>query len=183
VTPEPPSGLDWLRAFDAEVQRQLPLDDGPRWLLDAHAAYESGWGTSFAARHCLNPFNITAGPHWHGATVTQDNADTEYDKAGNFKGRITQVWRAYPTIGDALEDYWSLLGWPRYLAARDALERADAAIFCHFLGPTAGVDHLGRPMGGYFTLPEAQYAAGLQGCLRRVTAALRPLDPHATPVA
>jgi hypothetical protein len=183
VTPEPPSGLDWLRAFDAEVQRQLPLDDGPRWLLEAHAAFESGWGTSFAFRHCLNPWNITAGPYWHGGTVTQANGDTEYAPDGTYKGRITQVWRAYPTVADAIEDFWVFVGWPRYLPARDALERADAEVYAHFLGPTAGKNYKGQPLGGFYTLNEKAYTQGLLTCLRRVTAALRPPDPHATPVA
>ena len=181
MTPEPPSGLDWLRAFDAECQRALAIDDRSRWLVCAHAAYESGWGTSFAFRHALNPFNITAGPYWHGGTVVQANGDTEYTPDGKYVGRITQTWRMYPTVDAALEDYWSLLGWPRYLPARDALERGDVEIFAHFLGPTAGKDWRGNPLGGFYTLPEKAYAAGLGQAFQRVTAVLRPPDPASTP--
>lgn len=176
MTPEPPSGLDWLRAFDAEVQRAIWLPDAGRWLLCAHAAYESGWGTSKAFRHGLNFGNITAGPHWHGQVYEDTDGDTAYDAQGKYLGRITQVWRCYPTVGAAIEDYWVTLGWPRYIAARDALERGELGPFCHYLGPSAP-----RGMGGYYTLPEKQYAAGLGSVLQRVTSVLRPPDPATTP--
>ena len=163
-------GWAWLRAFDAEVSKSLPLSESARWLLDAHATFESGWGASRAFRKGFNFANITAGPYWHGATFVDVGGDTEYKPGNPTPHTITQVWRVYPTLGDAIEDYWAFLGWPRYVAARNCMEQGDVAGFVGALHD-----------GGYFTEPPALYFQGMQATLHKVTSTLRGPPPDPTP--
>jgi len=181
VTPEPPDGHGWLLAFDAEAARTLPLPVAARHILDAQAALESGWGTASAFRRGLNFGNVThhEGDGWHGDSWVEPGADWEYylDARGvRQRRRISQCWRIYPTLSAAIEDHYALLGWPRYIAARRALLLGDAAGFCHELGPDAG-----RGRGGYYTLDEATYRAGLLERLAVVSRTLTPPPPEPTP--
>ena len=184
---------DFARAFNGEVVRWslnysgLPQDC--RALVVAHAAYESGWGLSYAFRHGFNFGNITSGPTWGGQVLVQPNADWEYKAAstspgpdwadaghGQWRRRIAQTWRAYANAQEALADYWRVLGWPRYQRARLALTRGDVDGFCRELGPDAGLPY----RGGYYTLPTADYTAGLKQRLALVRLYLQP-DPAPTP--
>lgn len=168
---------DFIQRFNSEVlHSSLQLAQEARALLVAHACFESGYGTSRAWKHGFNFGNLTAGPSWHGLIFRDVGGDTAYDSKGNYKGRITQDWRVYPSVDAALADYWRLLGWPRYIRARLALTMGDLAKFCHELGPSAGPGY-----GGYYTLPEKDYANRLGGVLATVKALVLPPDPAATP--
>lgn len=148
--------------FDASTSALPQLSRAARVLLVAHGAYESGYGSGFAARVCNNPWNITAGSWWLGAgkaVVTQQNADDDYKPDGT-KVRIAQTWRQYATKAEALADYWAFLttqNGGRYAPAARALERADVSEFVRLLRS-----------GGYFNFPEAGYRSGLSTALGEV---------------
>jgi flagellum-specific peptidoglycan hydrolase FlgJ len=166
---QPPAGYAWLKAFEAEVRAALPLSDVGVPLLCAQAALESGWGAARPWRKGFNFGNVThrPGDGWTGDSWVELDADDEYyhDEHGVLqKRRISQCWRIYPTVRAALENHWQLLGRPRYVLGRMALERGDLGDFCHQLGPYAG-----RGKGGYFTLPELEYRRRLAGVLAVVT--------------
>lgn len=181
-----PAQQDFIRRFNSEVlHSDIQLAQEGRALLTAHACLESGYGTAKAWKHGFNFGNITAGSTWHGLVFRDVGGDTAYDKDGKFLGKITQDWRVYPSVQAALADYWQLLGWRRYVRARLALALGDLAGFCHFLGPSAGkaVDPRTRQsydLGGYYTLPEPEYARRLAGVLALVKSSLLP-DPSVTP--
>lgn len=144
----------WVRDMYDAIAAELPqLSPSSRLLVLAHAAYESGWGTAKAARRGHNVFNITAGSAWTGPAWDDVGGDTEYDAAGNVT-RITQRWRIYGSLREAVADYWRFLG-PnanrgRYVNARAALERGDLSDF--------GVKLYAA---GYFTLPPQKYVTQL----------------------
>lgn len=151
MTPEQKA---WVADMEKAITSTLsPLSLEGQKLLIAHGAFESGWGKSNAYRRGFNFGNLTAGKSWAGAKWTDVGGDSEYDKDGRKK-IITQQWRAYPTLNDAVSDYWDFLGGPRYAHARDALAKGDAFQFCTLLSK-----------GGYFTLPCSKYVAGLNGVL------------------
>lgn len=141
---------EWLQDMRAAVAEELPqLGAAARALVVAHAAYESGFGRGRAAVRGFNVFNITAGSAWTGASWVDVGGDT--DGEGN---RITQTWRAYPSLRAAVADYWSFLGPTqnrgRYLSARSALQAGDLEGFARALSAA-----------GYFTLQVDRYIAGL----------------------
>ena len=155
------SRSDFALALELSSARVLPsLSKSARALLVAHGAFESGFGNGRAARAGFNVFNLTAGSAWQGAKWTDVGGDTEYDAAGNVT-TITQVWRAYGSLDEAVADYWSFLGPSqnrgRYVTARAALERGDLQAFCSELY-----------RAGYFTLPVASYAQRLNSVLLQV---------------
>jgi flagellum-specific peptidoglycan hydrolase FlgJ len=146
---EPPKAA-WLLTMEAAVEKELPqLKPSARALLLAHAALESGWGGARAWRRGFNFGNITAGKAWQGAKWTDVGGDV--DGKGN---PITQVWRAYSTVEDAIADYWDFLG-PnqnrgRYVKARACLEQGDAINFA-----------LELHKAGYYELAAPEYARRL----------------------
>lgn len=140
---------EWSQAVQMAAARTLPnLTPAARELLVAHAAFESGFGNATAARVGHNIFNVTAGSSWAGPTYTDVGGDTEYTADG--VKRITQVWRVYGSLDEAVADYWRLLSWTRYRPARTALEQGNLSSFTAALYA-----------GGYFTLPVALYTARL----------------------
>ena len=136
-------------------------------IICAHAAYESGWGQTRQARQAFNFFNITAGSLWKGPVM--DGGDTEYDAAGNVK-RIVQKWRCYGSCEEAVSDYLQFLQRPRYLPAHAALMDGDVGRFVEWLGPDRA--HQNPPIGGYYTLPTAQYMRGFNAVVAEVTAVI-----------
>lgn len=155
------TGASWTIDMWTAIARALPqLGTEARFIVLAHAAYESGFGRAKAAVRGFNVFNITAGASWKGQSWTDVGGDTEYDAQGNVR-RITQEWRIYPNLDGALADYWQFLGRSRYLRAREALQRGDVTAFVRELYA-----------GGYFTLPPEKYLAGLAGTLTSVKGAI-----------
>jgi flagellar protein FlgJ len=82
-----------------EAGRQLGVS--PRILL-AQAALETGWGRSVIGN---NVFGIKASPSWPGSQVTTPTQEYE---AGQMVAQKAS-FRAYPTLGAAVEDYVALV--------------------------------------------------------------------------
>lgn len=164
--------LRLLRALaGVPVLEQIPEASWP--LVVAHAAYESGWACTCQACEGRNYFNVSAGASWRGRTLA--GGDLEY--SGGQARRITQQWRWYSSDVEAVRDYLALLQLRRYRPAREALVSGDAESFVRLLGP----DHAGErpPVGGYYTLPAAQYLRAFLAVLAEVRAAL----PAEMPIA
>lgn len=141
----------WLAQMRLAVDSALPdATAAAKRLVLAHAAYESGFGTGKAARLGNNPFNITAGSVWKGPVILGPDTD------GNG-APITQRFRSYPSLADAVRDYWSFLGGPRYSNARAALALGDSVAFVNRLAAA-----------GYFELDVEKYQAGFAAALRKV---------------
>lgn len=158
MKPLEPAKKAWLLTLDEEVAKTLPaLSTSARHLLCAHGALESGWGVANAYRRGFNFGNLTAGPSWRGARWTDIGGDV--NGAGE---KITQVWRAYPTLHDAILDYWEFLGpnqnHGRYLQARKFLENADAVDF-----------GIALSRAGYYELSVTEYLKRLGLVLQIVT--------------
>lgn len=175
----------WAKLIYDTAGAAIPgISAAGRVLLVAHAAYESGWGqVATAARLANNIFNITAGSAWKGTKLVEKNADWEYplgaattapqppppattpwqkDAKGRWRRRIDQVWRKYPDYRAAILDYWDFLGpnqnGGRYVAARNALQAGNAAVFASELSKAR-----------YFTLPPAQYASEVGAVMSTVS--------------
>lgn len=145
----------WVADMEnAIVQSLSPLLPEGQRLIVAHGAFESGWGKSKAFTRGYNFGNLTAGKFWQGKKWVDRGGDTEYDKDGKVR-TISQEWRIYSDLDDAIIDYWEFLGRPRYVKARDFLAKGDAFNFCVELSK-----------GGYYTLPCAKYFEGLNGVLK-----------------
>lgn len=150
---------EFLRLIENEARRQLgvlrpDLTDVQRTraarILAAQAALESGYGSTRQWREGFNFGNVSKGS-WTGPTLA--GGDTEYDAAGNVK-KITQAWRKYGSLAEAVSDFFKLLSWSRYVPARDALMRGDANGFAEKLRA-----------GGYYTAPLAEYQAGIRSAI------------------
>jgi flagellum-specific peptidoglycan hydrolase FlgJ len=144
-----------------EVARQLSdlrpdLDDAARTkaaeIVAAQAALETNWGSTPAWKQGWNFGNITAGSSWTGPVV--EGGDTEPNAAGVYVP-ITQRFRKYGSLAEAVSNYFTLLSWPGYQPARDALFRGDANGFAAQLR-----------QGGYYTAPLADYQGGIASALR-----------------
>lgn len=144
---------NFINAMLTAIGTQIP--DTGKILTIAWAAFESDWGRTTGFLKANNPFNITAGSHWSGDTVP--GPDTEYDAQGKVKN-ITQAWRKYNNISDAVGDMVSFLtiSNSNNKAGRDAL----------FSGDIGFVQKLYA--GKYFTLPPDKYQAGVQSTLSDV---------------
>lgn len=155
---------DFLRMVLPPLGRALP-GTTPRaeQLIIAHAASESGWGSSRAARLGNNLFNLTRVSADKRAVVT--GGDLEYDKAGNVKP-ITQRFRAYASLQEGFADYWRFLGANRYLEAKRRLIAGDAG-FVESLGPDRA-----PLVGGFYTLPTAEYVRSYTAVLESVKRAM-----------
>lgn len=163
MIPLEPARAAWLLSLRDVVVGALPdLKESAVDLLLAHAALESGWGTSRAFRRGLNFANLTAGPAWKGAKWVDVGGDK------NAAGEpITQTWRCYCTLDEAVRDYWTFLG-PvanagRYLKARGCLEDANAIDFATELH-----------RAGYYELATQEYAHRLGQVLAIVLHTLHP---------
>lgn len=145
----------------------------PAWpLILAHAAYESGWGKTRQAREARNHFNVSSGSSWRGPTLA--GGDTEYRPGETEPRKIVQQWRVYESDAAAIYDYLRLLTARRYRPAREALFQGDAEAFVRSLGPDRA-----PAVGGYYTLPTAEYLAGYLAVLAEVRAHL----PAEMPIA
>jgi len=154
-----------LRALSGvPVLEQIPEESWP--IVVAHSAYESGWGSTRQAREARNVFNVSAGARWTGPTLA--GGDLEY--SGGQVRKITQRWRCYATDTEAVRDYLQLLQLRRYQPAHEALVACDADRFMRMLGPDRAAER--PPVGGYYTLPTARYAAEFAAVLEQVRAAL-----------
>lgn len=154
---------DFVRLWYDTIRRQLPSLSVPAQRLAlAHAAYESGFGSGFAARQANNPWNITAGSWWLARqrdVLRQENADDDYRPDGSVV-RIAQTWRRYDNRDEAVRDYRDFLttqNGGRYLPAWRALEAGDVTRFATELRAA-----------GYFTFPLDAYRKNLQAVLGAV---------------
>jgi hypothetical protein len=77
------------------------LGVSPRVLL-AQAALETGWGHSVVGN---NIFGIKAGASWSGTTVTAGTHEMEWGRLVAHQG----TFRSYPNVGQAVDDYVSLV--------------------------------------------------------------------------
>lgn len=155
----------WAKEVHDAIAAELPgLPLASRMIVLAHAVYESGWGTARAAVRGFNVFNITAGSAWRGPSWSDVGGDLEYDAAGNVT-RITQQWRIYGSLREAVRDYWTFLGPTanrgRYVKARAQLELGSVTGFARELHAA-----------GYYTLPPDRYAAQLSAVLDTVRRAI-----------
>lgn len=149
------NSADWARFVFSEITALFPnMSVKSRLIIVAQAAYESGWGkVGWAAINGNNIFNVTTcqgkssscGDGWTGAYLDQANADWSYKPDGS-RVRISQRWRAYPTIRAAIADYWNFINRPQYVGAIGPLMQGDLTGFL-----------AGLRAGGYFTLPLTQY--------------------------
>lgn len=149
----------FMETIANEVTRQLEelrpdLSDQARAaagrIVAAQGALESGWGSTRQWREGFNFANISKGS-WTGPTI--GGGDLEYDASGKAKS-ITQQWRKYSSLAEAVSDFITLLSWSRYQPARTALFAGDAALYAQKLRD-----------GGYYTAPVEQYQAGLAAAL------------------
>lgn len=139
------------RLAECEALRGLPAKT--QLMIISHAAFESGWGVALASKYG-NVFNVTAGSSWKGPTTP--GPDMEY-KDGVAK-HITQQWRVYDSLNDAVADYLRLLEKPRYTDAKLALLDGKPEDF---------IEHLHA--GGYFTLSPREYLRVFLSVLAQVT--------------
>lgn len=156
---------EWAeRLYFAILNAKLPpLSDASKRMILAHAALETGYPPyrKDSAANCNNIFNITTGTQWlkdgkpfcTGGDVTYSNPLPD--------GRprpITQKWRAYLNLEEALENYWYFLGSrPSLLRAREALLAGDPAAFAARLREA-----------GYYDAPLDRYVAGVSSGMRYV---------------
>lgn len=153
----------WAKGLYDVLTLEFPTMPGTgRLTMVAHAAYESGWGKSAAAKAANNFWNITSGGSWSGPVLVEPNSDRSYSVTecarlgrdmttqsnGKLACRIDQTWRRYPTVNAAVRDYWQFLN--RYPGAKQALTVGDVAAFAQQLGA-----------GGYYTLPVEEYTRTL----------------------
>lgn len=164
--------------FDVVGSTLVDLPLAARVLVTAHGCFESGYGIANAYRRGLNAFNLTAGPAWKGAKWSDVGGDV------NAKGqKITQLWRAYPTLAAGVADYWSFLGpeqnGGRYVMARAALQVGNLAEFARLLH-----------VAGYYELAPGLYAERLDGVALAIApflhagaapSQLKPPEPNAGP--
>ncbi len=152
------------------IDSELPtLPRASKLMIMAQAITESGWNIGRAAKNANNWWNITKGSGWTGAVWVDVNGDKSYtvetckrldrpmsfeDSAGRKFCKIDQTWRKYATINDAVRDYWSLLSWTKYAAAKQALLAGDTETF---------VSELRK--AGYYDAPLEDYRSVVFGIL------------------
>lgn len=143
----------FIKTMLAAIGTQIP--NAGQLLTVAWAAFESDWGRTTGFLKANNPFNITAGSKWSGDTVP--GPDTEYDAQGKIKN-ITQAWRKYNNISDAVGDMVTFLT----ISNTSNKEGRDLL----FSGDISFVQKLYA--GHYFTLPPDKYQAGVENTLSDV---------------
>lgn len=136
----------WARRDDLELL--------PAAIVVAHAAFESGWGTSAPARLANNIFNITRPAFTR--LPTYESGDLEYDTRGNVK-KITQQFAKYKSLDEGVEHYFEFIDGKRYRASLQPLTRGDFVGFISKLRE-----------GGYFTLPLLEYLNRMSPVLGQV---------------
>lgn len=151
----------FIAAMKGAIGNLVP--DAGLKLAIAWAAFESNWGRCTAYVQGNNPWNITAGSKWTGATVP--GKDTEVDANGNTKN-ITQDWRKYASLAAGVLDWLGFLDGTasaspqnsHYMAALPKLMNGDVSF----------TDDLRA--GGYYTLQADKYKAGVLASLDDVNA-------------
>jgi hypothetical protein len=150
---------EWARRLFDAIGRVLPhLSPSARAMIVGHAALETGYPPyrQDSAANCNNIFNITTGSGWDKAGKAYcEGGDVTYSNPlpDGSPRPITQRWRSYPSLEDAVSDYWQMLGRKAtYKAARDALEQNDYVTFATKLRE-----------GGYYDAPLAGYVSGIRG--------------------
>jgi hypothetical protein len=138
------------------IGTNLPVMEGVD-LATAWAAYESNWGKAAGYTKGNNPWNVTSGSHWTGATVSGPDTD---DSSGATVP-ITQQWRVYPDIVSAFVDLSQLLqsGNSHYQEAYKALQVGDLSGLISNLHD-----------GGYFTQNPSTYQLGVSSALTTLQA-------------
>jgi flagellum-specific peptidoglycan hydrolase FlgJ len=130
----------------------IGLSNESKAILIGQAAYESGWGKGDGAVYGNNVFNVTAGPDWRGPTV--GGGDTECDPiTGLICHKITQSWRKYGSLEEAMRDMLSFLrdqNGGRYATAYQYLLDGDAVAYITELRAR-----------GYFTANASAYASAV----------------------
>src|SRR5690348_1980990 len=106
--------IDLVMPHATAAARELGVDAR---AIVAHAALETGWGTSKpadASGNSQNFFGIKAGAGWHGPSVASDTTEYVAGEAATERARF----RAYGSLAENLEDYVRVLrDNPRYSAA------------------------------------------------------------------
>jgi flagellum-specific peptidoglycan hydrolase FlgJ len=166
-----------FRDVRAEVARQLgelrpDLTDAQRdaaaRIVAAQAVLETG-GDAPAWREGFNFGNVRKGSWTGPLTYAGDKAPDVNDRDGDgdraeLVSETGVAFRRYDSLRSAVADFLTLLGWPRYRPARDALFRGDAAGYVARLRDddpaTAAIE------GGYFTAPLVEYQRGVAAALR-----------------
>lgn len=157
----------------AEVERQVapllasrdPAKAGRvARIVAAQAVVETGGGVTPAWQQGWNFGNVTAGSSWTGPVV--GGGDKEYRPDGSVV-TIQQRFRKYPDLAAAVTDFFRVLNWPRYRAAKDALFAENVALYAERLrndDPTTA-----QVEGGYYTAPLAEYRAGILSTLEKLS--------------
>ena len=165
--------LEFVSMVDVAIPTLPVLPPQSRLYVIAQAALESGWATSTGSQ-VHNYFNVSAGSEEHGRSLSWPvpkpvlvGLDKEPDGQGGWKP-VHQFWRSYKDPAECLADYFSLLNWPRYQSARDSLLLGQGELFITYLGPDRS--HQTPPIGGFYTLPTAQYLGLWRACLAEVQA-------------
>ena len=142
-------------------------------LIVAHAAYESGWGKGLAFRKGNNPWNLTAGASWGGSVVS--GGDEEFVPGSTTPKKITQRFRAYSGLSQAVADYLSFLGFARYAEAKSKLLAGDPTFVIELgantrdsSGTIVNAWPSGMVKGGFYTLPIPDYVGGFNSILTDV---------------
>lgn len=156
------SRQDWAeRLYFAMLNALPPLSDASKRIVIAHAALETGYPPyrKDSAARCNNIFNITTGSKWltDGKPYCLGGDTTYADPLPDGSPRpITQKWRSYMNLEEALTDYWNFLGSRASLrAARDALIAGDPVAFSTRLREAR-----------YYDAPLDHYIAGITGAMR-----------------
>lgn len=148
---------DFLDRIAAEVVRhldELRQDLSPERrevagrIVAAQAAHETGYGATIGWREGFNFSNLTAGPYWTGAVTA--GPDTEPDGQGGWRN-ISQAFRRYDSLADAVSDYFRALNWTAYRPARDRLMAGDLDGFARALRE-----------GGWYTADLGSYVAAMR---------------------
>lgn len=102
----------------------MDRDDLPLFpsVIIAHAYSESGAGGFFGGlyRKTNNCFGIRAGSGWDGAVYCRDNGKVYYSYRHAAK-HGKDLFRAYDSIDESLDDYIKVISQDRYREARDAI--------------------------------------------------------------
>ncbi len=109
----------FVRSIWPHAQKTAAELGVPAKALVAQAALETGWGRRLAGEQGVssqNLFGIKAGSRWQGQRVSSDT----HEYIDGVRRSERAQFRAYDSPADSFADYASVLGNPRYAAARGA---------------------------------------------------------------
>ncbi|MBL4606447.1 MAG: flagellar assembly peptidoglycan hydrolase FlgJ [Pseudomonadales bacterium] len=115
ISKNPHSFMQNLLPLAEEAADEMGVD--PKILI-AQAALETGWGKHLINKpngsSSFNLFNIKAGPHWQGETVTKDVVEYR----GGISMQQQSQFRAYNSFDESFKDYVNFIKEnPRYSQA------------------------------------------------------------------